>query len=182
MPSTLTMKKKLTKDFTKDYYKGLKGMYFYKILKTIIKIGNLRGRNIKILDFGSSIGKLKKIFGNKVINYDILPELTDIKDWKKAKFEVVVANEVFYLFTKKELLNFLDELHKNNPKAELIVGISNQGILNKILMVLSNQFDAHADTILNPKEEINTLKQRMNIIRKKNVFFMCDVYLMKFKA
>ena len=176
------MEKTFTRDFTEDYYKGLKGIYFYKILNTIIKIGNLRNRNVKILDFGCGVGKLKKLLPDKVINYDILPELTDVKDWKNANFDVVVSNEVFFYLTRKELFDFLDELHAHNPKVELIVGVSKQTILNKILMILTNEKDAYADTMLSPKEEMNILKQRMDVVKKRNVFFMCDVYLLKFKS
>jgi len=175
------MQKKFIKDFSKSYYKGLKGIYFYKILDTIIQIGNLRKRNVKILDFGCGIGEFKKLLPDKVLGYDTMPEFTEISDWKKANFDTMVSNEVFYTFSKEELVNFLDELYKYNPKCELIVGISKQRFLNKILCILADQMDAYADTKLKPREEISILKQRMYVIKKINVFFMCDVYLLRFK-
>ena len=175
------MKRKLSKDFRKDYYTGLKGVYFYRILEAIIELGNLRNRKRKILDFGSGVGKLKKLLPGKVVNYDILPELTDVSDWKTVGFDVLVGNEVFCYFTEKELLALLDNIRAHNPKAELVVGMSRQGILNKILMVLANEPDAHADIRLGAKEEISTLKKRMEIIKKKNVFFLCNVYLLRFR-
>ncbi|KKT57853.1 MAG: hypothetical protein UW81_C0004G0026 [Candidatus Giovannonibacteria bacterium GW2011_GWC2_44_9] len=109
----------MAKDFHEDYYAGLKGIYFRRILKAIIKIGGLK--NKRVLDFGCGKGELKKLLPNNVVGYDILPDLSDVADWRKVKFDAMVANEVFYLFSKKELENFLEELYKCNPKAELVV-------------------------------------------------------------
>lgn len=173
---------KFSENFEQDYYTGIKGIYFFKILKTIIKIGDLRNKQVKILDFGSGTGQLKRLLPEKVVGFDINRGLTEINDWKSINFDVVVANQVFYLFSKDELLRFLDELYAKNPKVNLIVGISTQGLLNKILSILANQKDAHSGTKLTPKEEINALKQRMHIIKKQGVLFMCDVFLLKFKV
>ena len=170
------------KDFRKDYYTGLKGIYFYNILKTIIKIGNLNNRDVKILDFGCGTGKLKKMLHNKVVGYDLLPDLSDVRDWRKVKFDVIVANAVFYLFTAKELRKFLKEVHTINPKVEMIFGTKKKyPILNCILKYLSGEFDAHAGTKLTPKKELAILQEKMDIIKKESVFLMSDVYLMVFK-
>ena len=65
-----------TPDWTKNfYYGGLKGIYFNRILNKIIKIGNLKSK--KVLDFGCGTGNLKKKLGNNVINYDIIPSLSE---------------------------------------------------------------------------------------------------------
>lgn len=170
----------LMKDFRKNYYSGLKGFYFYSILKCIIKIGGLRKRDVKILDFGCGVGKLKKLLGDKVVGYDIIPELSDVDDWRKVDFDVVVANEVFYLFSEEELRTFLNELYNCNPKVDLIVGISRQGVLNNFLKILAGQKNAHDGTKLMPYDELRILKDRMKVVKKRTVFFMCDIYLMRF--
>jgi 2-polyprenyl-3-methyl-5-hydroxy-6-metoxy-1,4-benzoquinol methylase len=169
------------KDFHENYYSGLKGTYFNRIIRKIISIASLDKRKIRILDFGCGVGKLKKVLGNKVINYDVLEDLSEIKDWKKAKFDVIVANEVFYLFTHDELRKFISDLYKINPDAELIVGISRQEIINKILAFLAGQRDAHDNTKLKHDDEIRILRERMKILRIKSVFFMCDILMLKFK-
>lgn len=170
-----------TKDFSKDY-RGLRRLYFNGNLKKVVKIGNLKRRNIRILDFGGGIGRLKQMLGNKVMTYDIQPHLSEVEDWKKVKFDIVVANQVFYLMGKKQLRKFLDELYEINPKADLIIGMSRQGILNNFLKYAAFDFDAHADTKLKPREELEILKERLVIIRKMSNFLMNDIYLMRFKG
>jgi len=88
-------------------YGKIGGIYFRAILKKIIKIGNLNYPSKKILDFGSGTGELKNILRTKninVINYDVVPELTETNDWAKETFNVFVANQVFYIFSKEELI------------------------------------------------------------------------------
>ena len=171
-----------TKDFRENYYTGLKGIYFYKILEKIIKIGNLKNSDVRVLDFGCGTGKLKKLLPGKVIGYDILHELSDVSDWKKEKFNVVVANAVFYLFTAEELTSFLEELQKYNSNIKMIcVTRKKYPILNNILKYIAGEPDAHADTKLLPKQELDILQKKMRIIKKSDVFLMSNVYLMEFK-
>ena len=70
-------------------------IYFNRILKTIIRIGNLDRRDVTILDFGCGTGYLKRHLPDKVIGYDVIPELTEVSDWRDVQFDVVVANELF---------------------------------------------------------------------------------------
>jgi len=173
--------RKFTRDFSKDYYLGLRGIYFYRILRKIIEVGNLKNRKVKILDFGCGVGKLKILLPDKVIGYDIDPRLTEIGNWRKVKFDVLVANAVFYLMTKKELRNFLTELYEYNPEIELIFATSKRNIINKILQFLTSEQRGWADTKLMPNEELNILTEKMKILKKINVCFMAEVYLMKFR-
>ncbi|MDP3765319.1 MAG: class I SAM-dependent methyltransferase [Nanoarchaeota archaeon] len=172
--------KRFTQDFSDSYYRGLKGIYFYRILKKIIEIGNLKNRDVKVLDFGCGIGKLKELLPDKVICFDIQPEFTEIDDWRKAKFDVIVANQVFYLVTEKELRNFLAELYRINRGVELIVAVSKRRLIHRILKYFFRP-DAWADTKLMPVEELRVLTEKMNVLKKVNVLSMADVYLMKFK-
>ena len=169
------------KDFQKDYYTGVKGIYFYRILKAIIEIGNLDKRNVKILDYGCGNGKLKKILGNKVTGFDILKKLTEIDDWHKVKFGVVVANEVFYLMPPEEIIRFLGAVKQLNPNSLLIVGTSRYSILNKIAKTLAGQHDAHNGMLTTPSMELATIENSMKLINYKVVWGMCDVRLFKFK-
>ena len=162
-------------------YGGIGGIYFRAILKKIIKIGNLNDSSKKILDFGSGTGELKKILRNKnknVINYDIVPELTETNDWTKEKFNVFVANQVFYIFSKEELIEVIKKLKKTNPQAEIIIGISKQGFINKLGMIILNYREAHDNTLLNLEQELEIFLKYTKIIKKKSVFLLTNVYLL----
>src|SRR5262245_22113065 len=170
------------KDFTKNYYSGIKGIYFFSILKTIVRIGALDSRDIQILDYGCGLGYLSKMLPGKVIGYDIIPSLSETNNWRNVRFDLVVANEVFYLFSARELINLLAEFKSINPHAEIIVAISRQGLLNNIFKYLFNEPDAHRGTKLAPKEERDILDSNLNLLKSASVFQLCDVYHMRFKA
>jgi len=173
--------KAFTKDFTKDYYAGIKGVYFYRILHTIIRLSSLDRRQVKVLDFGCGTGRLSQLLPGKVTGYDILPTLSEISDWRQAKFDVVVANEVFYLFSASELSSLLGELRAVNSNAELLVGISREGSLNRLLALLAGEPDAHADSKLKPNEQFELLSAHAAVVDSACVFGLCDVYLMRFR-
>ena len=169
-------------DWRKDYYSGAKGVYFFAILKRIIALADLGRRDVVVLDFGCGTGRLSQLLPGKVIGYDVIPELSDVDDWRTTKFNVVVANEVFYLLTAAQLTEFLAELRALNPSAELVVGISRQGILNKILKNLAGEPDAHEGTQLWPNEQLKILNRDLELLRRTSVFQLCDVYHMRFRA
>lgn len=167
-------------------YKGITQFYFSKLLNTIIRIGDLERDNLNILDYGSGYGVIKKILNKRnklvnVINFDIQPELTDISDWHNVDFNVVVANEVFYTFDPQELEELLQDFRKYNSKVEFVVGISKQSFLNNVGKVLFGKPDAHNLTKILPKDEIRILSKYLYILEHKSVWFLADVYRLKFK-
>jgi hypothetical protein len=168
---------------TTNYQGFLKRYYFEGLIKAIIRLGELENINKKILDFGCGVGKLKYLLKNKnpnVINYDVVQELSDVKNWDEKYFDILVANEVFYTFDQVSLEKLLLELKNFNRDMTLVVGISKQSLLNKIGALLLNDSKAHYGTKLKPLEEINTLKKYTNVILKKNYLFLVDIYLLKF--
>ena len=98
------MKKKINfSNITK--HGRISGIYFNNILKNIISLINTK-KKVRILDFGSGYGYLKKInkkFKIRIINYDIIKELSDINDWRKVKFDYLVSTHVFMYFKKVNL-------------------------------------------------------------------------------
>ena len=163
-------------------YSGLSKFYFERLLKQIIKIGDLQKTESSILDFGCGVGELKRILGRpNVIGYDIVPELTDIVDWRLASFDILVANQVFYSFSEEDLSDLLAQLEKVNPNLSIIVGISRQGWLNNIGKLLLGRPDAHSATKLNPREEVEVLMKKCTIVKSKNIMNLANIYLMRFK-
>ena len=153
------------------------------ILREIVAIGNLANqKDLRILDFGCGFGELKKILGaNRVVGYDIIPELSDVLDWRSVEFDVIVANEVFYCFNSDALNSLLLELKNHNPELMLIVGISKQGVLNNIGKYILFRPNAHSATKISPSQELEILLGHCTIVKHVSLFFLVDIFLLKFK-
>lgn len=162
-----------------DYYKGLQRIYFYRVLNQLIKIGKLNDK--KVLDFGCGIGKLEQKLGNNVVGYDIKSKYTKINDWTKIDFDIVVVNGVLYAMSEKEIRCFFDLLKKIKPNTELIIAIYKQNWLSNFGKWILNNKTAVDELKTIHQRRIKILREEMNIIVKKNIFFMCDIYLTKFK-
>ena len=163
-------------------YKGLQKIYFIKILKEIIKIGDLENQQKKILDYGCGEKQLSKLLNKKIFNYDKKENLNEVSDLNKINFDVVVINHVLMYLDKKEITNLLDNIKKKNPNCEFIFGIGKQNIISKIAKTLTLNFDAHKNTSLSYSEQIDLIRAKLNIIKiKKNIFFMTDIIHANFK-
>jgi len=160
-------------------YSGLSRFYFRRLLERIRDVGELHRPGIRILDFGCGEGELKRLCQDaSVIGYDIIRDLSDVDDWSNVEFDILVANQVFCTFSEVELESILLELKAHNSRLELIVGISRQGLLNKIGKYLLGRPNAHASTKLQPKQELAILKKHCRILRHEGVMNLADVYLM----
>jgi len=163
-------------------YRGISRLYFLRLLECIISIASLDRRNIRFLDFGCGQNLLKQKLGEKVTGYDIIEGLSDTNDWRTESFDVLVANQVFYTFSAEELAALLTELHQSWPHLELVVGMSRQGLLNKVGKFLVGKKGAHDNTRLSPDEEKHVLTSFCTIEREENVFFLANVYKLRFKS
>jgi len=163
-------------------YSGMSQFYFRHLLKQIARVGRLERPGITILDFGCGRCELRRLLGAaKVVGYDIIPELSDVPDWRVADFDVLVANEVFYSFSEEALESLLRELKQKNPALELVVGISRQGVLNNIGKYLLGRPDAHSATKIGPRKEVEILKRHCRVVRRKNVLNLAYVYVLAFR-
>jgi dTDP-4-amino-4,6-dideoxygalactose transaminase len=163
-------------------YTGIASFYFRHLLKQIVKTGGLDGNGATILDFGCGNGELKRLLGGRVIGFDIIPALSDVEDWRPAKFDVLVANQVFYSFNEKELEDLLIELRSRNPRLRLVVGVSRQGMLNNIGKYILGRPDAHSRTKISPRKEREILERYCDIVQSKNVLNLTNVYVLVFKS
>jgi len=164
-----------------NYYRGIKKIYFHKILKTIINIGDLNNPKNITLDFGCGTRELGRLMTNKnYIGYDTISEYSDINDWSKTDFNIFATNEVFYEMKSEEIRGVLAELKKTNPNCALIFGISRQGWMNK-LGAFFLQHDALDKTKTPPEEEKKIIGEFCVIRKKKPVLGLSDIYLARFK-
>lgn len=163
-------------------YKGLQKIYFIKILKEIINIGNLKNPKKIILDYGCGKKQLSKLLNKKIFNYDKKKDLSEVDDINKIKFNVIVVNHVLMYLNKKEVIDLFDSIKKKNPKCEFIFGIGKQNIVSKVAKTLTFNFDAHKDTLMSYSEQLDLIQTKLKIIKiKKNIFFMTDIIHANFK-
>ncbi|MEK6861790.1 MAG: methyltransferase domain-containing protein [Nanoarchaeota archaeon] len=169
-------------DYHEDYYKGVGGIYFKKILDKIIKIGNLDQENGIILDFGCGHNHLKRRLDNKkVIGYDIIPDLSGIRDYRKLKPDVIVCNNILEHFTKPEVIIKIKEFKKMNKNSRLITATPTENWLSKLGMFVTGMTNAHDDHKTKLKEINNILSEYYELLDRKNVFTLCEISLWKFK-
>lgn len=168
-------------DYREDYYIGGSGFYFKRIIKTIINFGELTQEPGPILDFGCGVGHLKKTVGATVVGYDIIPELSDVTDYRKVKPTVIVCNNILEHFDLPELERLLRTFKKMNSKAKLITAIPTENILSRIGMLFTGEWEAHADHKSKLKE-INTLLDSLCVLhRRKRILTLSEVSLWTFR-
>jgi len=166
-----------------NYYKGIGSFYFKSVISNIIKIGNLNKTEKVILDFGCGSKILsKELSGKKILNYDKNPQYTDYTDYKNLNFDIVILNHVLMYMEDKEIEETFKTIRKINEKCEFIIGIGKGGFLNKLAAVLSLNFTAHQGTLSSHAQQIKIIEKQMEILKvKKNIFFMTDIYYVRFK-
>jgi hypothetical protein len=162
----------------------ISSVYFNFIYKQIIKQLNFDSKKV-ILDFGSGLGYLKKKIGNKynleIINYDIVEELSDVKNWKDVKFDIIIFSQVLYLFSPNEFKELFLQLKKHNSDLIIICAFSTQSFINKIGKYLLGHKDAHEGTRISPKEEEMLLLSFCEPIESKNFLNIFKLFKLKFK-
>ena len=158
--------------------------YFEMIYKTIIKVGNFNEDKV-ILDFGCGYGYLKKLnikLGNKsqIINYDIVQELSEIKDIFSVDFDKIVFCQSLYLIEEAKIIKILERLRKKNSKLEIIVVISKQSFLNKLLSILLFHWKFYKSVKTKPSDEEKILTDYCKILLQKDLI-LSKVLKLKFK-
>jgi 2-polyprenyl-3-methyl-5-hydroxy-6-metoxy-1,4-benzoquinol methylase len=168
---------------TTDYTKFPQKYYFESIAKNIIKIGNLKNTNKVILDFGCGQKIFSKILKEKkIINYDIKPEYTECQTYEDYLFDIVIFNHVLMYFYPNQIKELLNKIKKMRPNCELVLSLGKQNIISKIAMYLTLNFNYHDDIRSTYKEQMKVFfDQTILLKKKKNIFFMTDVYYFKFK-
>ena len=165
------------------HYKGFSKIYFKKIISSIIKIGNLDTKEKIILDFGCGEKYLSKTLPQKkILNYDVDPKYSDYEDYKNLYFDIVVFNHVLMYMDKKEIISTFFNIQKINKNCRFLIGIGKEKFLNKMAAFVTLNLQAHKGTRSSYTEQMNIINEKMNILdTKKNIFFMSDIYYLKFK-
>lgn len=149
--------------------------YFTSIHRISIELADLKG-NEKILDFGCGSKELSKRLKNTIVyNYDINPNLTEIKDYKNLKPDIIFAVSAFEHIPKDEIEIIINNFKEMNPNAYLVVALPKCGILNKIGSILTGTYKLNKIAHVSYYKDINKLlMKQMKLIKKKNFIFMYE--------
>ena len=161
-------------------YKGISKFYFEKILEEIIKIGDLKNDNKKILDYGCGERELQKKLNKKIFNYDIRPEYSELENINNIDFDTIIINHVFMYLSEVEIDDLLTRIYQINPSCTFIIGIGKQNLLSKIAKNLTLNFNAHEGTLLSYNQQLELIKKRLEIVNFKNVYYMTEIIYAKF--
>ena len=173
------MKKGDTNKWHKSRYKGIIGIYFNKVIDDIIKLGNLKEEEGLILDFGCGVSIIRdRLPHRNIIGYDIVPELSDIDDYKQLTPNKVISNAVCEHLTKKELEEVLNNFKKMNVQT-LVVGLPTENKLSKFLSIIVKRRRTRHDHKLKLNTINEMIEKRYNLIKRKAVFTMSEISLWK---
>jgi len=169
-----------TIDYRDDYYRGLSKIYFNAILKTLIDFGDLENESGLILDYGCGVGHLKKTLkGKNVVGYDIVPELSDVKDFRALAPKKIVLSGVLEHLYLPDIEKLLQEFLRMNPQAQLLVFLPTENFVSRIAMVLAGQANAHDDHVSKYKE-INSLIEKYYYPEKIKYLFLKMAQITKY--
>lgn len=165
-------------DYSEDYYNGLPGIYFNSVIGKVIDFGKLRREKGIVLDFGCGTGNLKKRLREsevRVVGYDILPENSDIRDYKKVRPSVIVCNHVLEHLTGAEIEEVIPYFLKT--KARLVVALPTENFISKIGMVMAGNMTYHNDHKTKYRQVNRIMEKYYSIKKRAYVFTMTQVTL-----
>ncbi len=157
-------------DYRQDYYKGFAKIYFNRILETIIKLGDLRKEAGLILDYGCGKGHLKRKLGDKVIGYDIVPELTETSDYRNLKPAQIVLNNVLEHLYPEEIKNLLIDFERMNQRAILLICLPTENRVSKIMMRMAGYKSAHDDHVAGYREINKIIEEKYSPVKRRYLF------------
>lgn len=166
-------------DYREDYYRGLGGIYFRRVLKMVIELGKLETENGLILDFGCGVGHLKRVLGKNVMGFDIIQELSDVKDYRKLRPRVIVCNNVLEHFDLDKVEKTVQEFRKMKPD-RIVTATPTENWLSRVGMALTGENAAHSDHKSKLADINRTIEKYCSLIERKRVMTMSEVSLWKF--
>jgi len=172
---------KLKKKFSKFHVTNpnfFSKIYFSVIYSSLINLFNFSDK--KILDFGGGQGflkkKLKKKYNCDVKIYDIIPSLSDLKNWKSYDFDCIIFCQVLCLLKSKHI-KLIFEFLKKKKNIYIISVFSKQTIINKIFAFVLGHKDAHGDTKTFPEDEKKILLENFKLLKSYN-FLLFEILIL----
>jgi SAM-dependent methyltransferase len=152
-------------------------IYFRTKAWLAVKMAGLKKQDV-ILDFGCGGGWLEKKLKNyEIYGYDINPEKTFIKDYKKIKPDKIFALDVFEHIPEGEIRKILDRFKKLKNKFWLIVTVPTENLLSRKVRKFVGKTEIPKEHITNHKKIFKILKENFKLKKKINFFSVSKIFV-----
>ena len=155
-------------------------IYFRKKIDASIRIANLKKEDI-ILDFGCGAGWLEKKLKNfNIIGYDINPEKTFIKDYRKIKPTKIFCLDVFEHIPPSEIIKIIENFKKMNDRFQIIVSIPTGNFLSRKIRKFVGKTEVPKEHITSYNQILDILKNNLELKKKINFFTVTKIFLFEY--
>jgi len=163
-------------DYKEDYYTFPANIYFNMVVTKIVELGKLNEEKGLILDYGCGFGHIRRRLhkGVNIIWYDIIPELSKVKNYEQISPRVVIFGAVLEHLQKHEIEKLVKHFKKKGTK-KLIISLPTENWLSKVLMHIVGQSDAHEDHITTCLQAKRILSKHYNLIKRTHVLTMMEI-------
>jgi 2-polyprenyl-3-methyl-5-hydroxy-6-metoxy-1,4-benzoquinol methylase len=151
-------------------------------IKIALRLADLKKTDL-ILDFGCGEGWLKnnlKKEGYNVTGYDITPEHSDVKDYRKIRPDKIFVMDVFEHIPIGQIKEIIKNFKKMNPSFELIASIPTENFVSRKARKILGKGERVKDHITPIKEILQILREE-GLILVKRINFLTISYIAKFK-
>ena len=153
--------------------------YFQMKIWLAIKLAKLKKTDV-ILDFGCGGGWLEEKLKNyEIYGYDINPEKTFIKDYKKINPTKIFALDVFEHIPLEEIEQITSNFKRLNNNFRLIVSIPTENWISKKIRKFVGKTEVPTEHITRYRQIIKILQK--NFMLKKKINFFTVSYILLFE-
>jgi 2-polyprenyl-3-methyl-5-hydroxy-6-metoxy-1,4-benzoquinol methylase len=152
-------------------------IYFRMKMNSAINLARLKKEDL-ILDFGCGGGWLEKKLKNfNIIGYDINPEKTFIKDYKKIKPTKIFCLDVFEHIPSSEIINIIKNFKKMNDNFQIIVSIPTGNFISRKVRNLVGKTEVPKEHITSYEEILRILNENFRQKKKINFFTVTKIFI-----
>lgn len=161
----------MIQNFAEDYNSPVPFVRFYfrRIMCEILKMLKNFPSGSLILDFGCGRQYLKIIADFKnIIGYDVISELSDTRDYRYLKPDIIICNHVLEHLDVEELKEALDNFRKMQPLF-IITGIPTENLLSRFCAMIGRPhgYFEHKSKMKLIHDELG---KRFTLLESKNIF------------
>jgi len=153
-------------------------IYFRWKVMTAIKLSRLRKDDL-ILDYGCGDGWLEhKLKNYNILGYDLNPQKTFIKDYKKVRPTKIFVLDVFEHIPLDTIKEIIKEFKKMG-NFELIVSQPTENWLSRKVRKLLGKKEVPDEHITRYENIIEILEDEFKFVQKVNFFTVCHIFLFR---